>query len=36
MFTDKHIEIYQAIDGSTQITVQFERDTVWLTHGQMG
>ena len=29
------IEIYQATDGSTQINVQFEQDTVWLTQGQM-
>ena len=29
------IEIYQATDGSTQINVQFERDTVWLTQAQM-
>lgn len=29
------IEIYQANDGSTQINVQFEQDTVWLTQGQM-
>jgi len=36
MNTDKHIEIYQANDGSTQINVQFERDTVRLTNGQMG
>jgi prophage maintenance system killer protein len=29
------IEIFQASDGSTQINVQFEQDTVWLTQGQM-
>ena len=29
------IEIYQANDGSTQINVQFEQDTVWLTQAQM-
>ena len=29
------IEIYQANDGSTQINVQFEEDTVWLTQAQM-
>lgn len=29
------IEIYQATDGSTQINVQFEHDTVWLTQAQM-
>lgn len=30
-----HIEIYQAKDGSTQINVQFEEDTVWLSQAQM-
>lgn len=30
-----HIEIYQAKDGSTQINVQLEEDTVWLTQAQM-
>ena len=30
------IEIYQANDGTTQINVQFEQDTVWLTQAQMG
>ena len=29
------IEIYQANDGSTQINVQFEPDTVWLTQAPM-
>ena len=29
------IEIYQANDGSTQIEVQFEQDTVWLTQAQL-
>ena len=29
------IEIYKANDGSTQINVQFEEDTVWLTQAQM-
>ncbi|SOE24071.1 Fic/DOC family protein [Spirosomataceae bacterium TFI 002] len=29
------IEIYQAKDGSTQIYVQFEQDSVWLTQAQM-
>ncbi|EPR72562.1 putative DNA-binding protein in cluster with Type I restriction-modification system [Winogradskyella psychrotolerans RS-3] len=29
------IEIYQAQDGSTQINVQFEEETVWLTQAQM-
>src|SRR6056297_56062 len=36
MNTDKQIEIYQANDGSTQINIQFEQDTVWLTQAQMG
>lgn len=35
MITENQIEIYQADDGSTQITVQFEKDTVWLTQAQM-
>ncbi len=29
------IEIYQAQDGSAQISVQFEEETVWLTQAQM-
>ena len=29
------IEIYKAQDGTTQINVQFEQDTVWLTQAQM-
>ena len=29
------IEFYQANDGSTQIIVQFEQETVWLTQAQM-
>lgn len=35
MDTDNQIEIYQADDGSAQINVQFEEDTVWLTQAQM-
>ncbi|TBN19136.1 death-on-curing protein [Hyunsoonleella pacifica] len=35
MNKDNQIEIYQAKDGSTQISVQFEKDTVWLTQAQM-
>lgn len=35
MNTENQIEIYQATDGSTQINVQFEQDTVWLTQAQM-
>ena len=29
------IEIYQANGGSTQIDVQFEQETVWLTQAQI-
>ncbi|MCK0115348.1 RhuM family protein [Gelidibacter sp. F63206] len=36
MDKQNQIEIYQAKDGSTQINVQFEQDTVWLTQAQMG
>ena len=35
MNIENQIEIYQANDGSTQINVQFEKDTVWLTQAQM-
>ncbi len=35
MGEQNQIEIYQANDGSTQINVQFEQDTVWLTQAQM-
>ncbi|WP_417430230.1 hypothetical protein [Halpernia sp.] len=35
MKTENQIEIYLAVDGSTQINVQFEEDTVWLTQAQM-
>ena len=35
METENLIEIYQANDGTTQINVQFEQDTVWLTQAQM-
>lgn len=35
METKNQIEIYRANDGSTQISVQFEHDTVWLTQKQM-
>lgn len=34
MNTENQIEIYQANDSSTQIYVQFEHDTVWLTQVQ--
>lgn len=36
MKKQSQIEIYQANDGTTQITVQFEQETVWLTQAQMG
>ena len=29
------IEIYQAQDGTTQVEVRFEKDTVWLSQAQM-
>ena len=29
------IEIYQAQDGTTQVEVRFENDTVWLSLQQM-
>jgi len=34
---DKHkqIEIYQTKDGQSQVTVQFEQDTVWLNRHQL-
>lgn len=35
MKEQNQIEIYQADDGSTQINVQLEQDTVWLTQAQM-
>jgi prophage maintenance system killer protein len=35
MITKNQIEIYQSTDGSTQVNVQFEKDTVWLTQAQM-
>lgn len=36
MKEQNQIEIYQAKDGTTQITVQFDQETVWLTQAQMG
>lgn len=35
MKKQNQIEIYKANDGTTQINVQFEEDTVWLTQDQM-
>ena len=29
------IEIYQAQDGTTQVEVRFENDTVWLSQAHM-
>ncbi len=31
----KQIEIFQASDGTTQINVQFEQESVWLTQSQI-
>ncbi len=36
MKEQNQIEIYQANDGTTQINVQFEQETVWLTQAQLG
>ena len=33
--TIKEIEIYKSKDGQTQVEVNFEEDTVWLTQKQM-
>lgn len=35
MDKQNQIEIYKANDGTTQISVQLEQDTVWLTQAQM-
>lgn len=35
IYTGNRIALYQADDGSTQINVQFEQETVWLTQTQM-
>lgn len=35
MKKQNQIEIYQAKDGSTQINVQFEKETVWLNQEQL-
>ncbi len=35
MKKQNQIEIYQVKDGSTQIDVQFEQETVWLTQAQV-
>lgn len=35
MNNENPIEIYQAQDGTTQVEVRFENDTVWLSQAQM-
>jgi len=35
MKEQNQIEIYQAKDGTTQINVQFEQETVWLNRNQL-
>ena len=35
MKEQNQIEIYQANDGTTQIDVQFEQETVWLNRNQL-
>ncbi len=35
MEQQNQIEIYQDKDGTTQINVHFEQETVWLTQAQM-
>jgi hypothetical protein len=32
---ENQIEIYKTLDGNTSITVQFEKDTVWLSQKMM-
>lgn len=32
---ENQIEIYQSSDGSTQVEVKFEKETVWLTQKMM-
>lgn len=36
MATDNKIQIYRGVNGETQVSVRFERDSVWLTQRQMG
>ena len=33
--TTKNIEIYQTIDGKTDVKVRFEGETLWLTQSQI-
>lgn len=35
MNKDSQIEIYQDKDGTAQINVHFDEDTVWLNHSQL-
>jgi hypothetical protein len=35
MTDDSRIQIYQSLDGETQVDVRFEHETVWLTQAQM-
>ena len=34
--TDTNIQIYQTEDGSTEVNVKFDNETVWLSQRQMG
>lgn len=34
--TDANIQIYQTEDGSTEVNVKFDNETVWLSQRQMG
>ena len=34
--TDSNIQIYQTEDGSTEVNVKFDHETVWLSQRQMG
>ncbi|MCG8633143.1 MAG: virulence protein RhuM/Fic/DOC family protein [Desulfobacterales bacterium] len=36
MTDDSRIQIYRGPDGETRVDVRFEKETVWLTHRQMG
>lgn len=31
----QHIEIFETADGSAQIDVRFDRETIWLSQAQM-
>lgn len=32
---ESNIEIYQSVDGKTEIKVKFEEETIWLSQQQM-